>query len=93
MQELSDYAPERQWRLVQMDASLADIDAHRSHLLGNQTLQDSQCCHPAPSTMLHYQHEGMDLAIALSGVVSGVGGIIKWEERAALSGAKVQKDL
>ena len=24
----------RQWRLIEVDASLADIDRHRSHLLG-----------------------------------------------------------
>ena len=34
MQELSKYAPEREWRLIEVNASLQDIDVHRQHLIG-----------------------------------------------------------
>ena len=33
VQELIDFAPERCWRLVLVDATLADVDTHRAHLL------------------------------------------------------------
>ena len=33
VQELSFFAPERQWRLIEVDASLRDVDRHRDHLL------------------------------------------------------------
>ena len=32
-QELHDAAPKRQWRLVEVDASLADVTSHKAHLL------------------------------------------------------------
>jgi hypothetical protein len=34
MQELSQMAPGREWRLIEVNATLADIDVHRNHLLG-----------------------------------------------------------
>lgn len=32
--ELRKYAPNRQWRLIQVAGSLVDMDSNRSHLLG-----------------------------------------------------------
>ena len=32
--ELRKYAPDRQWRLIQVAGSLSDMDSNRSHLLG-----------------------------------------------------------
>ena len=32
--ELREYAPIRQWRLIQVAGSLIDLDSNRSHLLG-----------------------------------------------------------
>lgn len=34
LQELQAFAPTRQWRLIEVNATLADIDTHRQHLLG-----------------------------------------------------------
>lgn len=34
LQELSEMAPDREWRLIEINACLADIDTHRQHLLG-----------------------------------------------------------
>ncbi len=34
LDELAMAAPEREWRLIEVDASLADVDRHRRHILG-----------------------------------------------------------
>ena len=34
VQELSDFAPGREWRLIEINARLSDIDRHRNHLVG-----------------------------------------------------------
>lgn len=34
MQELCEFAPRREWRLIEINASLSDIDKHREHLVG-----------------------------------------------------------
>ena len=33
-QELAAFAPDREWRLIQVDSSLAQVDQHREWLLG-----------------------------------------------------------
>ena len=35
LQELADFAPAREWRLIQVDSSLEEVDGHKDWLLGN----------------------------------------------------------
>ena len=42
--ELRAFAPGREWRLIEVDASLADVDAHMAHILGNGALSVSTLC-------------------------------------------------
>ena len=34
LQELADFAPAREWRLIQVDSSLEEVDGHKDWLLG-----------------------------------------------------------
>ena len=34
VQELAEIAPDREWRLIEVDSSLAQVDQHRTWLLG-----------------------------------------------------------
>ena len=36
-QELCAFAPQRCWRLVEVDATLEDVEEHQAHLLGQCT--------------------------------------------------------
>ena len=38
LDELAMAAPEREWRLIEVDASLADVDRHRRHILGKHPI-------------------------------------------------------
>ena len=38
LDELAMAAPEREWRLIEVDASLADVDRHRRHILGKHAI-------------------------------------------------------
>ena len=41
--ELMQFAPTREWRLIQVDSSLEEVDQHRDWLLGAATSRQSSC--------------------------------------------------
>ena len=41
--ELMQFAPTREWRLIQVDSSLEEVDQHRNWLLGAPTFRQSSC--------------------------------------------------
>ena len=41
--ELMQFAPTREWRLIQVDSSLEEVDQHRDRLLGAPHLRQSSC--------------------------------------------------
>ena len=41
--ELMQFAPTREWRLIQVDSSLEEVDQHRDWLLGAPTSRQSNC--------------------------------------------------
>ena len=41
--ELMQFAPTREWRLIQVDSSLEEVDQHRNWLLGTPTSRQSNC--------------------------------------------------
>lgn len=41
-EELVTYAPDREWRLILIDSSLEDVDAHKKHVMGDFL---SPACH------------------------------------------------
>lgn len=49
LEELKQFAPEREWRLILVDAALEDVDHHRAHLLGESAC--FCCCCFLPSLL------------------------------------------
>lgn len=44
LQELADFAPAREWRLIRVDSSLEEVDAHKDWLLGVSLWRCCLCC-------------------------------------------------
>ena len=44
VQELAQFAPAREWRLIQVDSSLEEVDRHKDWLLGRFFMPCYCCC-------------------------------------------------
>jgi hypothetical protein len=47
--ELREFAPDRQWRLIQVAGSLAALDHNKAHLLGESCSSSCHLCTSAPA--------------------------------------------